>query len=106
MKERDEKLNGLLQEWRVTSAPPPYFREQVWKRIERAEAPNVSALEALQAWFATAFGRPAVALAYVTLLMMAGLALGFMQASEQTADWDRQLAGRYVQAVDPYQRVP
>ena len=106
MKNYDTELSRKLQEWTVTSTLASRFREQVWTRIERAEVPDVSVLDAWRAWFAAAFARPAFAVAYVTVLVIAGLTLGFAQASAQKADWDRQLEGRYVQAVDPYQRAP
>ena len=104
MKKDETQLEGLLQEWRVTSPLPPRFGEQVWKRIERAHVPSISVVEAMRAWFAMAFARPAFAVAYVSVLVTAGLALGFVQANHKAAQWERQLEARYVQAIDPYQR--
>ena len=89
----------------MTTPLPPRFQEQVWKRIERAEAPGVSLAETLRTWLAAWFAQPAFAVAYVTAILAAGLALGFKQAQDKTAKWDRQLEARYVQSVDPYQRV-
>ena len=106
MKNNQTDLSGLLQEWRVTSALPPRFGEQVWKRIERPEAPGISLVDALRGWFAMVFARSAFAMVYVSVLLIAGLTVGFMQANQKTADWDRQLQTRYVQSVDPYQRGP
>src|SRR5690349_13160098 len=104
MKSSDTDLNRLLHEWHITSPLPPRFSEQVWKRIERAETPTISIRDALRAWIAVAFARPAFALAYVSVLLVAGLTLGFVQASQKAARWDRQLEARYVQSIDPYQR--
>lgn len=104
MKNNDTQLEALLQEWRVTSSLPPRFSEQVWKRIERAEVPSISVVEAVQAWFAMTFARPAFAVAYVSVLVMAGVALGFFQANQKAGEWERQLEARYVQSIDPYQR--
>ena len=89
----------------MTTPLPPRFQEQVWKRIERAEAPGVSLAEALRTRLAEWFAQPAFAVAYVTVLIVAGLAIGFKQAQDKTAKWDRQLEARYVQSVDPYQRA-
>ena len=105
MKDNQAELQRALQEWRVTTPLPPRFQEQVWKRIERAEAPGVSLAEALGTWLAAWFAQPAFAVAYVTVILAAGLALGFKQAQDKTAKWDRQLEVRYVQSVDPYQRA-
>jgi hypothetical protein len=104
MKENQTQLEQALQEWRVTTPLPPRFQEQVWKRIERAEVPSISLGDAVRGWFTMAFGRPAFAVAYVSVLLLAGLALGFVQASQKAARWDRQLEARYVQSIDPYQR--
>jgi hypothetical protein len=106
MKNQETDLNSLLQGWCVTSALPPRFREQVWKRIERAEVPAISGADALRGWFAMLFARPAFAVAYVSLLLIAGLTVGFVQANQKAAHWERHLEGRYVQSVDPYQRGP
>src|SRR5262245_43202587 len=104
MKNNDTKLERVLQEWRVTSPLPPRFTEQVWKRIERAEIPSISVIDALRTWFALTFARPAFAFAYVLVLITAGVAFGLVQANQQTARWDRQLETGYVRSVDPYQR--
>jgi hypothetical protein len=40
----------------------------------------------------------------VSVLLVAGLALGFVQANAKAAHLDRQLEARYVQSIDPYQR--
>lgn len=104
MKNNDTELKSLLQEWRVTSALPPRFGEQVWKRIERAEVPSISLGDAVRAWFAMAFARPVFAVAYVSALLVLGLALGFVQASNKATSLERQLEARYVQSIDPYQR--
>lgn len=104
MKDNQTKLELLLKEWSVTSPLPPRFAEHVWKRIERAEAPRVALADALSAWFAMVFARPAYAVAYVSALFVIGVVLGFVQANQKTAHWDRQLETRYVQSIDPYQK--
>jgi hypothetical protein len=104
MKENQTQLERALQEWRVTTPLPARFQQQVWKRIERAEIPSISVVDALRAWFTMVFARPAFAVAYVTVLLLTGLALGFVQAGHKAARWDRQLEARYVQLIDPYQR--
>jgi hypothetical protein len=105
MKDNQAELRRALQDWRVTTPVPSRFQEQVWNRIERAEVPGVSLAEALRTRLAAWFAQPALAIAYVTVLIAAGLALGFKQAQHRTAKWDRQLETRYVQSIDPYQRV-
>jgi|ERR1043166_2195745 hypothetical protein len=105
MKENPTQLERALQEWRVTTPLPPRFQEQVWKRIERVEVPAVSVMDAMRAWFVRTFARPAFAVAYVSALLVMGLALGFIQANRNAARLDRQLEARYVQLLDPYQKT-
>ena len=104
MKESQIALERALQEWRVTTPLPPRFQEQIWKRIERAEPPGISLADAIQTWFTLIFARPAFAVAYVSVLLVAGIAEGFVQASEKAAHLDRELEARYVRSIDPYQR--
>src|SRR5829696_4101855 len=104
MKEDQTQLDRALQEWKMTAPLPARFQEQVWKRIERAEVPAISLADAVRAWFTMAFTRPAFAVAYVSVLLVAGLALGFAEANAKAARWDRQLEAQYVQSIDPYQR--
>src|SRR5436190_430404 len=106
MKANQTQLERALQEWRVTTPLPPRFQEQVWKRIERADVPGVSLADVVRAWFTMAFARPAFAVACASVLLVTGLALGFVQASHKAASWDHQLEARYVQSIDPYQRGP
>ncbi len=105
MKENQADVDRLLKSWRVTTPLPPRFQEEVWKRIERAEA-GTSITQGVRAWFAMLFARPAIAVSYVAVLLGIGLAAGFFQANHKTAQWDHQLASRYVQTLDPYQRGP
>ena|ERR1043166_689475 len=105
MKENPTQLERALQEWRVTTPLPPRFQEQVWKRIERAKVPAISLAEAVRAWFALTFARPAFAVVYVSVLLVAGLTFGFVQAHRNAARLDRQLEARYVQLLDPYQKT-
>lgn len=88
----------------MTEPLPLRFQEQVWKRIERVDLPSISVLDALRARFNVTFARPVFAVAYVSVLLVAGLAFGFVQASAKAARLDRQLEARYVQSIDPYQR--
>lgn len=102
----DAPLRDALREWAVTEPLPPRFQEQVWQRIERAEAKAslpVLAWGQLQEWIATMLPRPALALAYVTVLLVVGVTLGWNQARVETTRVTSELGARYAQAVDPYQ---
>lgn len=104
-----EPLRKALREWRVTAPLPPRFQERVWQKIQQtgasgtpAETPTVWAL--FQAWLEAALPRPAVATAYLGVLLLAGVAAGRWQARQTTARLESELGARYVQSVDPYQR--
>ena len=95
MNPNDAKLSGLLRESRVSPALPPRFQENVWRRIEDAEAPaSGSWLEALVALIL----RPRFAYATVAALMFAGILLGAYSGA-QTARHDAET--RYVESVAP-----
>ena len=102
----DPPLDALLREWKLKSSIPPRFNEQVWRRIESAEtapALSVSLATAFANWIATMLPRPALATAYLTMLLAIGASIGWSQAQRQTARVTSDLSARYVQAVDPYQ---
>ena len=105
-----EPVRGVLREWKVASPLPPRFVENVWRRIEMTEpaAPNASnptLWTLLASWLAQKLPRPAYAIAYVSVLLLAGLSAGYWHARVETTNWDDTLASRYVQKVDPFQKA-
>jgi len=95
----DKKLSALLRESRATPALPLRFQENVWRRIEDAEAPVKSGevitwLDALVALLL----RPRFAYATVAALMLGGILLG-AHSGAQTARHDAE--ARYVASVAP-----
>ena|ERR1035438_9509321 len=92
----DPKLSALLRESRVSPALPPRFQQNVWRRIETAEAPVKSAswLDALAALIL----RPKFAFAMFAMVLTAGIAFGTLDGS-QAARHDAQ--ARYIAAVAP-----
>lgn len=96
MNSNDTKLSALLRESRVSPSLPPRFQENVWRRIENAEAPakSKSWLDSLAALIL----RPKFAFATVAVLMLAGILLGTHEGS-QIARQDAQ--ARYLAAVAP-----
>jgi len=102
-------LRALLKEWKQEASLPPRFQEQVWRRIERAEAAPVPSF-----WLTKVFAncltnllpRPALATAYVALLLAIGASVGWSQARQETARVTGELSARYAEEVDPYQTTP
>lgn len=95
----DEKLGSLLRESRTFPALPPRFQQNVWRRIEDAEA-SVQSSEAgtwLEALVALIL-RPRFAYATVAVLMLAGISLGAYSGA-QTARHNAEV--RYVASVAP-----
>jgi hypothetical protein len=107
--ENDTSLRALLQEWKPEASLPPRFQEQVWRRIERAETapvPSVSLATVFANWLTNLLPRPALATAYVAVLLVIGASVGWSQARQETARVTGELSARYAQTVDPYQTTP
>jgi hypothetical protein len=96
MNPEDTKLGALLRESRGSPALPPRFQENVWRRIEDAEAPAQaeSWIEALAALIL----RPRFAYAAAAVLLLAGTLAGTLEG-RQAARHDAQL--NYLAAVAP-----
>jgi hypothetical protein len=105
--EKPDPLHEILCAWTVSASLPPYFRDQVWQRIARAEArPTLGTL--FRPTLLTLYHslcRPKVALSYVTVLLAIGVAAGSWMAQLESRRVDETLGRRYVQTVDPYQAV-
>ena len=92
----DLQISTLLRQARVAPALPPRFQQNVWRRIEDAEAPAKS-----ESWLdslAALILRPRLAFATLAVLVFAGGLLGAYDGS-QTARHDAQ--ARYVASVAP-----
>jgi hypothetical protein len=92
----DDQLSALLRTGRVAPSLPPRFQENVWRRIEDAEAP-VNAGSWLDA-LASLILRPRFALAAVTILVCAGALFG-VHSGARSARQEAQV--RYLEAVAP-----
>lgn len=103
----DETLRKVLKEWRTDSALSPRFQEAVWQRIERAErapSPQTPSVWAVVThWIGTMLPRPALATAYVSVLLAIGVTAGWAQARQETQRVKGELGERYVRVLNPYQ---
>lgn len=95
----DEKLGTLLRESRTFPALPPRFQENVWRRIEDAEASarsggSITWLEALVALIL----RPRFAYAALAALLLAGISFGAYSGTQSAR---HEAEARYVASVAP-----
>ena len=107
--ENDASLGALLREWKPEGSLPLRFQEQVWRRIERAETTPISSVSlatVFATWIANMLPKPALATAYVAVLLVIGASVGWNQARQETARVTGELSTRYAQSVDPYQAPP
>jgi hypothetical protein len=76
----DSQLSALLREARVSPGLPPRFQQNVWRRIEDAEAPAKSAswLEAI----ANFILRPRFAVSAAALMLLAGVLAGTFEGRQ------------------------
>ena len=101
---QDESLRKVLREWRSDVPLPPRFQESVWRRIEREQAAVAPSLWTLVShWLGSVFPRPALAAAYVAMLLAVGGTAGWAQARQENARVKDELGHRYVRSLDPYQ---
>jgi hypothetical protein len=101
---KDEALSKLLGAWELDAQLPPRFQDAVWQRIKRAEGDARTALwRRVLGRIEAAFARPALAAAYVAVLLFAGVGAGYWRAEGRIAQVKLNLRTRYVQTVDPYQ---
>ena len=96
MNPSDTKFCEVLRAARPSPSLPPRFQENVWRRIEDAEAPVKSGswLDA----FAALVLRPRFAYAMVATLMVAGVLLGSYQGAQTVKQTEQ---ARYLAAVAP-----
>src|ERR1051325_10497659 len=94
----DEALRKLLKEWRGDAPLPPPSAGGVWQRIELADragtpaAPSVWSV--LAHWIGALLARPALAVAYLTVLLAIGVTAGWTQAREENSRVKSELAER------------
>lgn len=96
----EKSTSDLLSEWRLDTTTPANFDSGVWRRIE-AQKP-VSTWTVLSAWFSEVFSRPAVAVSYVAVAMVLGVAVGQIHSSKEIQNAELQAKARYIQTIDPY----
>jgi len=102
----DKFLSKTLHEWRVNEPLPPRFQEQVWKRIEKEErVPHRSFVLEAMGYLERLFAIPKLAVSYATVLLVLGLTTGYLAANAKEEHLSNELAARYVQSVDPYQKT-
>jgi hypothetical protein len=106
----DSELREKLAAWRIEERLPPDFQRRVWKRIAAREAGNVD--PPWLTWLgsllipATQVSVPRLALTAIALGLLVGTTTGVVEASRwNSATWNR-LEAKYVQSIDPYQRIP
>ncbi len=92
----DAQISALLRQARVSPGLPPRFQQNVWRRIEDADAPAKSAswLDA----FAALILRPRFALATALVLLLAGILAGTLDG-RQSARHEAQM--NYLASVAP-----
>jgi hypothetical protein len=106
----DSELREKLAAWRIEARLPDDFQQGVWKRIAMREAANVDPpwLTWLKSRLisATRVSVPRLALTAVVIGLLIGTTTGVVETSRwNSAAWNR-LETKYVQSIDPYQRIP
>jgi hypothetical protein len=101
--EDEKRLDTLLNEWTLDSALAPRFQEQVWEHLARTEQPAQTGFwQVLAGAISRALPRPRFAFAYVSTVLLLGVAAGSVAAQIKTSHLNQELRQRYVQSIDPY----
>jgi hypothetical protein len=99
----DLRLRKLLRESRSNEPLPPRFQDRVWQRIESAEkAASARPAFSFAGWLTALFARPAVATAWVALLLVIGVGTGYVLGGHDATRWDAQLSTHYAASINPY----
>ena len=106
----ESELREKLAVWRIETELPHDFQQRVWKRIAMRDAGDVG-----PPWFiwargllisATGVSVPRLALTSIAIGLLVGTTTGVLEAARwNSATWNR-LEAKYVQSIDPYQRIP
>ena len=106
----DSELREKLAAWRIEAQVPRDFQQRVWKRIAVREAANID--PAWLIWLKgllispTRVSVPRLALTAVVVGLLIGTTTGLVEASRwNSVTWNR-LEAKYVQSIDPFQRIP
>ncbi len=103
----DSDLREKLTAWRIEARLPDDFQQRVWERIAAREAANIDS--PWLTWLrilAPRLSVPRLALIAVIAGIFIGTTTGVLEASRwNSATWNR-LEAKYVQSIDPYQRIP
>ena len=106
----DSELREKLAAWRIEAQLPSDFQQRVWKRIAAHEAANID--PAWLIWLnsllisATRVSVPRLALTATVVALLIGTTTGLVEASRwNSVTWNR-LEAKYVQSIDPFQRIP
>lgn len=100
---KEESLDALLHEWKVSAPLPPRFQQEVWLGIARAGDKTPPAFwRPWAAWLEACFSRPTLALSYVAVLLATGVITGVWQVKDRAAQNEARWQARYVQSIDPY----
>ena len=106
----DSELREKLAAWRIEAQVPRDFQQRVWKRIAVREAANID--PAWLIWLksllisATRVSALRLALTSVVVGLLIGTTTGLVEASRwNSVTWNR-LEAKYVQSIDPFQRIP
>jgi hypothetical protein len=106
----DSELREKLAAWQIDAQLPRDFQQRVWKRIALREVANIDPpwliwLKSLL-MSTTRVSVPRLALTAVVVGLLIGTTTGVVEASRwNSATWNR-LESKYVQSIDPYQRIP
>jgi hypothetical protein len=101
----DKRLHQLLQCWRIESTLAPRFQERVWRRISLREETEPAAGRLwgkITAWCRAALRQPAMAAAYLAVVVATGAGLGYWKSERYVEKTELGWRAAYLQSVNPF----
>jgi hypothetical protein len=96
----DDELKKKLALWNVRPEIPPGFQRGVWNRIAARDSKSSKNFFAIS-WLTL----PRLAACAFVISILTGTGLGLVESSSANAKNWRTLEEKYVQSIDPYQRL-
>ena len=101
----EQRIRETLRAWKVSAPLPPSFQSTVWRGIAARQEEANGLWETVTRWLLEFSTRPALAGAYVAVLLLVGAITGYHTGARHQARSEADQLAQYVRSIDPYQNL-